>query len=378
MNIDSAYILLLMVSVSLMLAQLLVTKKQLEHIFFAIFCGSLAMVAAKHLSADILGPYKYIIGLGTSATCNAMWLVSRAMFRGPKAILVRHIVLATVIALLVMLNQGLYMATDLLWLPVNAASSLIAGVSEITQLMSSTILMLTFWEAIRQNADSSRSSKWLRGLFACSFATGVLLCTVIINSVVEPSLRSTVFPWFASFSALQIMLVTQVILVWQAKRVNSSKQKDVASQVTNEDSIGDGAATEKLNEVPLSEIAPDIISGIIRLLKNEQHYLKHNLKMVDLANSLGVSEYLISRAIRYHFKAKNFNHFVNQYRVEHAKVLLEDSESRHWSILVIGMESGFSSITSFNRAFKLATCCSPNEFRLKARHAKQMEVSSIN
>ena len=88
--------------------------------------------------------------------------------------------------------------------------------------------------------------------------------------------------------------------------------------------------------------------------------------MIDLANELNVSEYKISRAIRYHFEAPNFNHFINSLRIEHAKKLLEQQETQHWTILVIALESGFSSLATFNRVFKAQLGFAPKAFRESA------------
>lgn len=356
MNIDSAYFILLLVSLGLMLGQLFVKQKQLEHIFFAIFCGSLAMVSLKFLSADLLGPYQYIIGLGTCATCNVMWLVSRSMFRGESSIHKRHIALALFVAGLVMISQALKMAAELNLISVPAFSYMSSSISEITQLMSSTVLVLTFWEAVRPSEGKSVKNpiaipNWQRYLFAGYFASAVLFGSVGINALVDPEMRTQVFPWFVFLAALQLMIVTQFILYCQLRSRRRSQQEE---------------------SYPAGEISPcdleidhSLITGINILLRDENQFLKHNLKMVDLANALGVSEYKVSRAIRYHFKAPNFNHFINSYRLDHAIKLMTDPESHQWSILVISMESGFSSITSFNRAFKLMQGCSPREYRLK-------------
>jgi AraC-like DNA-binding protein len=91
--------------------------------------------------------------------------------------------------------------------------------------------------------------------------------------------------------------------------------------------------------------------------------------MIDLTNELNVSEYKISRAIRHQFAAPNFNHFINSLRIEHAKNLLEQQESQHWTILVIALESGFSSLATFNRVFKAQLGYAPNEHRKSARVA---------
>lgn len=346
MTIDIAYFTLLVVSLSLMLAQLFIKQKRLEHIFFAIFCGSLAMVAVKFLGTDLLGPYRYIVGLFTSATCNVIWLVSRAMFRGESAIQMRHILFASLIALLVMCSQGIKFAAELSWLGGDTLSHLQSSISEFTQLISSTVLLLTFWEALRPNA---KQNKTLRYVFATSYASAVLASTVGLSAFVDASDRAASYPWFVVLCALQVVLVTQFV---------QYRQKCLRDQ--GEDGLKVDEVSTPL--VPL-EVDDEVIVGINKLLINDKPFLQHNLKMIDFANALGVSEYKISRAIRYHFKARNFNHFINAHRIEHAKSLLENNENGHWSILVVGLESGFSSLASFNRAFKALEGCSPNTYR---------------
>jgi len=73
--------LVLATSLALLLAQVAVRHKTAVHLCFAVFCGSIAMMAAQQLSADKVGAYQYLIGLGACATCNGFWLVARAMFR---------------------------------------------------------------------------------------------------------------------------------------------------------------------------------------------------------------------------------------------------------------------------------------------------------
>ena len=111
------------------------------------------------------------------------------------------------------------------------------------------------------------------------------------------------------------------------------------------------------------------------VLVEHQLYLKANLKVADLARTLDVSEYRIGRAMKHGFKAKNFNQFVNHLRVEHAKVLLSDPNNLQWPVLVIGLESGFSSVGPFTRAFKSEVGCTPGQFR-KTIHAEANRSAS--
>ncbi len=355
MTLNTAYFALLFIGLGFMLVQLLVKRKRLEHLFFAIFCGSMAMVAAQQLSAETLGPYQYLIGLGACATCNAMWLISKAMFSGEDSISKRHILFALLIAVLVIIKNSIHMAYGLSALSNHTYLLLGSALGEITNLLSSTVLALTCWEALNGILKQSKQAFWQRIIFVTSFCFGVILCTVVAKAFFTPERLPQVFPWLMVVSALQIMLTVQVIMLWKLNRPIDTKTE-------RENDI-------QPNENEVSDIDQSLISGINSLLHEHKRYLTHNLKMIDLANELNVSEYKISRAIRHHFDAPNFNHFINNLRIQHAKSLLENRESQHWTILVIAMESGFSSLATFNRVFKSLLGYSPNEHRKSVRVA---------
>jgi AraC-like DNA-binding protein len=63
---------------------------------------------------------------------------------------------------------------------------------------------------------------------------------------------------------------------------------------------------------------------------------------------------------------RNFNAFLNRYRIDDAKAALSDPSHRDVQVLTIAMDAGFQSIGPFNRAFKADTGMTPTEFR---RHA---------
>lgn len=355
MTTNTAYLILLIISIGLMLAQLSVKQKNLVHILYAIFCGSMAMVAAQHLSAESLGPYQYIIGAGTCATCNAMWLISKALFSDAKSISARHIGFALLISLLIILNQTLQMALEFSVLSTHVHEMLKSALTEMIILFSSTVLALTFWEAIKGIRSKSKAQRRQRYLFISSFSLGVFLCTIVAKAFFEPDKLAQIYPWFVAFSAIQIMLVTQVILFWQKFTPSNVNSHFILPKIAPENEPAD--------------IDPKLIVGINTLLVHDKKYLTHHLKMIDIANDLGVSEYKISQTIRYHFSAPNFNHFINSFRIKHAQELFSQTSTNHWTVLVIALESGFSSVTSFNRAFKAKVGCAPAEYRrtLKVR-----------
>ncbi|MBL8172151.1 MAG: AraC family transcriptional regulator, partial [Acidobacteria bacterium] len=60
---------------------------------------------------------------------------------------------------------------------------------------------------------------------------------------------------------------------------------------------------------------------------------------------------------------QSFTDLINAYRVEDAKRRLLDPTWKHYSILAIAEEAGFSSKSTFNAVFKKHTGQTPSEFR---------------
>ena len=59
--------------------------------------------------------------------------------------------------------------------------------------------------------------------------------------------------------------------------------------------------------------------------------------------------------------AKNFNDFVNEYRIDEVKAKLKNVDAP--TLMAIAFDSGFNSKATFNRAFKKFTCVAPKEFQ---------------
>jgi len=102
-------------------------------------------------------------------------------------------------------------------------------------------------------------------------------------------------------------------------------------------------------------------SKIEQLVIEQKLYLEPELSLSALATKLKTNTSVLSAAINQNF-GKNFNDFVNAYRVEEVKRLLKDPSNTHLSLLGVALECGFNSKSTFNRAFKKFTGQSPKEF----------------
>ena len=92
-------------------------------------------------------------------------------------------------------------------------------------------------------------------------------------------------------------------------------------------------------------------------------YREEDLSIGSLAQRLGAQEYQLRRLINQGLGYRNFNAFMNHYRLADAQAALADPVKRDVAVLNIAMDCGFGSLGPFNRAFKAQTGMTPTEFR---------------
>jgi AraC-like DNA-binding protein len=105
----------------------------------------------------------------------------------------------------------------------------------------------------------------------------------------------------------------------------------------------------------------DIKSLITKAMGEARLYLEPELTLSSMANRLGVPGAVLSGTINAAF-GKNFNEFVNTYRVEHFKQEVSKPENQKITLLGLAYNSGFNSKATFNRVFKKYEGMSPREY----------------
>lgn len=100
---------------------------------------------------------------------------------------------------------------------------------------------------------------------------------------------------------------------------------------------------------------------ILEFIEREKPYLDPELNLKDLAEKLSMSRAQLSEIVNSSFN-KNFNDFINEYRVENVKSMLAANKQQQLSLLGIAYESGFNSKATFNRVFRKLTHSSPTEY----------------
>jgi AraC-like DNA-binding protein len=132
------------------------------------------------------------------------------------------------------------------------------------------------------------------------------------------------------------------------------------------DAPGGARAVASTDQGKPAAIEPALWRRLQHLMTIDRIYRREGLSIGSLSAELGVPEYRLRQLINEGLGYRNFNAFLNHYRIEEAKAALADPEQEPVPVLTIAMDAGFQSIGPFNRAFKAATGVTPTEFRRQA------------
>ncbi|MFZ6759407.1 helix-turn-helix domain-containing protein [Undibacterium sp. Ji50W] len=106
-----------------------------------------------------------------------------------------------------------------------------------------------------------------------------------------------------------------------------------------------------------------LVAALQSLMQEERLYRREDISLASLAARLQLPEYRVRRLINQRLGYRNFNAYINEFRLTEACTALKDPALQDLPVLSIALEAGFQSIGPFNRAFKAATGLTPTEFR---------------
>jgi len=105
------------------------------------------------------------------------------------------------------------------------------------------------------------------------------------------------------------------------------------------------------------------MNALQQQMEGESAYHDSTLTIRSLAELLSIPEHQLRRLINRHLAYRNFNDYLNHYRIGEAARRLADPTQERLPILSIALEVGYASLTPFNRAFKARYQQTPSEFR---------------
>lgn len=144
-------------------------------------------------------------------------------------------------------------------------------------------------------------------------------------------------------------------------------------QLISEDySINLNQTTEILksnvNQYVRSKLKDDQVEEYLKRLINHMNtyeaWKDNELSIAKLSEQAGIPRHYITQVLNQNLQ-KNFNTFVNEYRIEYAKKLITSKKYSNWSFIAVAFESGFNSKATFNSFFKKYTGKTPTEYKNK-------------
>lgn len=103
-------------------------------------------------------------------------------------------------------------------------------------------------------------------------------------------------------------------------------------------------------------------SNIEAYMEREQPFLQKKLTLLQLADQFGIRPHALSHLLSFYFK-KNFNQFVNNYRIDFVLGKLTDGcYLKQYNLHGLGIEAGFSSHSSFFSEFKKRVGLTPQAY----------------
>lgn len=127
------------------------------------------------------------------------------------------------------------------------------------------------------------------------------------------------------------------------------------------DELSDPAPVQESSHVA-DDSAAGLSESIRTLFERDRIFLNPQLKLSDVAALTNSNRTYVSRFFN-SSHGKTFFEFVNEYRVNYVKSLLETTTGK---LEVIAEQSGFSSRQSFHRVFSKIAGCTPEQYRSSA------------
>jgi AraC-like DNA-binding protein len=119
---------------------------------------------------------------------------------------------------------------------------------------------------------------------------------------------------------------------------------------------------------------PKEAEKILSIMKSQKPYLNPDLDLTGLSELANMNLKVTSHLINHDLKT-NFYEFVNKFRVEEFKYLVQGKDSDKFSLLGLAFECGFNSKSTFNHIFKKFTGQTPKEFYLQCKNKSERKPS---
>jgi AraC-like DNA-binding protein len=266
------------------------------------------------------------------------WLFSRALFDDSFRL---QFWMLWVLLAIVALRYFLYNITRGDFVEMSETSISMSSILEYS--LSLIFVVLGIVAATRNKKDDLISVRYeFRNIFV--FLTAILIFFTILSEIAFQHQK----PDWLEFS--QKLIIAALTFFFGMKSLALAKGFFLEVKSSAETSI---------------DIQPDtqLLDSLAEIMNVQEYWLTEGLTIRQLADKMRLKEYRLRQAINQHLGFRNFNDFLNSFRITEAKRILQDSTKKEQTILEIAYQLGYSSLSPFNKAFKQSTGMTPSEWR---------------
>ncbi len=341
---------------------LVVCKLMLEyrHVLTAKILSLLLLSAACYMVQPFVHDMFYLqlfLGVCAMASPALFWMFASTLFQmgenNQKLHFGHYIGLAVCIAL------GIFQH---LHSPAGLDGSIIHIISLVA---TSALTILGLFDIFRNwQSDLVECRRFLR--LGLSVTSGAFLLFVAVNEFIYGLSEFPAFLNYLNISVISIfaMAFGYIILVSDSNILIESIDELTLQLVKDE-----------ITKPSLADI--QWLDKLTYAMEEEFYYRQVDLTIKSLSEYLIVPEHQLRRLINQHLGYRNFNDYLNRYRVRDAAQRLSDPKLIRTPILTIAIESGYASLTTFNKAFKTLKTMTPSEFRRISGLADSSELTDF-
>ena len=191
---------------------------------------------------------------------------------------------------------------------------------------------------------------WLRTYFVLNLI--IMLLAIPVCAFMENDYSDTIVALLA--------LITQSIYIF----IKTIWQTEIFKEYAIDNQTAE--PEPELPKVPTLLITEEMANGYIteltKIIKKKKLYLQSDLSIQDVADLSNIPVHHISNSINTLLQ-KSFTDFINEFRIDDAKRILQDPSTVKFTIEKIAFDCGFGSKQNFNSVFKKIVKATPSEYR---------------
>lgn len=229
---------------------------------------------------------------------------------------------------------------------------------EFAAIMFGLVIIVLTFRKVRRHA------KLLRDQYSSVERRDLDWLLIVMNSIIIYFILFIVFEFYLSDFKIDIFdSVFGIALVYYTSYHGLLQQssEDLILEKVSDPKSDNGAENSTSQSIKEQEKYKQVLDKVDALLLAEDLYLNPELTIVHIAEKIDEHPRLVSTSIN-RIAEKNFNSYINMYRVEKAKSMMLAGKTSQLNIEGVGFESGFKSNSAFYSAFKKFHNITPLQF----------------